>query len=82
MERGLIDDYEQLLRELLPTLSPDNVDTAVELASIPAMIRGYGHVKEASVEKAKPVRARLVEQYRNPAPKTEPGDTARIYKAG
>ena len=46
MERRLIGDYEAMVDELLGKLAPHNHALAVELASIPEHIRGYGHVKE------------------------------------
>ena len=49
MERALIRDYEALLAEILPHLSTENFRTAVELASLPERIRGFGHVKERHV---------------------------------
>jgi indolepyruvate ferredoxin oxidoreductase len=49
MERQLIADYEQLVDEVLASLSADNLNTAVELARLPEKIRGYGHVKHANV---------------------------------
>ncbi len=49
MERQLIADYEQLIDELLASLTTDNLATAVDLARLPETIRGYGHVKEANV---------------------------------
>jgi indolepyruvate ferredoxin oxidoreductase len=39
---------------------------AVEIASIPEHIRGYGHVKEAHLHKAKAREAVLLAQWRNP----------------
>jgi indolepyruvate ferredoxin oxidoreductase len=45
-ERALIVEYEQLIDELLAKLSADNHALAVQLASLPEEIRGYGHVKE------------------------------------
>ncbi|MDB5714878.1 MAG: hypothetical protein JWO15_2275 [Sphingomonadales bacterium] len=50
MERGLIDHYEAQMQMVAAALTPANHAAAVELASLPAQIRGYGHVKEASVE--------------------------------
>ena len=58
MERQLITDYEALIDELLPRLAPHNVAIAVELASIPEHIRGYGHVKERHLKAAKVKRGR------------------------
>ena len=67
-ERALIGAYEQLLEELLAGLTPANHALAVKLASIPDEIRGYGHVKQAHLLKAKRKEADLLVQWRHPAP--------------
>ena len=67
MERGLIRDYEALMEEVVAKLSPDNHALAVELASVPEKIRGYGHVKEAHVKTAKACEADLLAAFRDPA---------------
>jgi indolepyruvate ferredoxin oxidoreductase len=51
-ERALIQQYEETLQNILDKLTSDNVEKAIELANIPEMIRGYGHVKERHLEKA------------------------------
>jgi indolepyruvate ferredoxin oxidoreductase len=66
MERRLIVDYRSMLEELLNGLSLDNHDLAVELARIPELIRGYGHVKEAHLVRAKAKEAELMARWRNP----------------
>ena len=53
MERQLIEDYRKSVEAALSRLTADNFPKAVELASLPEQIRGFGHVKLASVEKAK-----------------------------
>ena len=68
MERQLITDYEALIDELLPRLAPHNSAIAVELASIPEHIRGYGHVKERHLKAAKAKEAELVAAYRAAKP--------------
>ncbi|OWT75642.1 MULTISPECIES: indolepyruvate ferredoxin oxidoreductase family protein [unclassified Achromobacter] len=66
-ERALIKDYrETLLRSILPKLDRGNLDAAVALANLPEHIRGYGHVKEASMEKAATQRAALLEKFSAP----------------
>jgi indolepyruvate ferredoxin oxidoreductase len=55
MERALIKEYEGMLEDLIQGLNTQNLALAVELASIPEMIRGYGHVKERHLEKARKV---------------------------
>ncbi len=67
MERRLLAEYETLLDELVERLDADNHATAVELARIPAQIRGFGHVKEANVQRAKAAEAALLERWRSPA---------------
>jgi indolepyruvate ferredoxin oxidoreductase len=53
MERQLIADYEASLSALLPQLREDNLRQAIELASLPEQIRGFGHVKLDSVRKVR-----------------------------
>ncbi|QIO86435.1 MFS transporter [Stenotrophomonas rhizophila] len=65
-ERQLIADYEQTVALLLDGLSDDRVALAVEIASIPEHIRGYGHIKEAHLHAAKAREATLLAQWRNP----------------
>ena len=49
-------------------LSPENVEIAIELLSLPDTIRGYGPVKEAAVEAAKLRYAGLAKDLVNPPP--------------
>ncbi len=67
MERQLIADYESLMEEVLAGLNPDNHALAVELASIPEKIRGFGHVKEGHLKTAKACEADLLAAFRDPA---------------
>ena len=60
LERRLLADYETLLDLLGERLTPDNYGLAVELASLPEAIRGYGPVKAASAEAADTRRAELL----------------------
>ncbi|QJE73749.1 indolepyruvate ferredoxin oxidoreductase family protein [Aerophototrophica crusticola] len=68
MERQLIQDYRKTVEELLSTLSPANHGLAVDIASIPEKIRGFGHVKEAHLAKAKAEESDLLTRWRNPRP--------------
>jgi indolepyruvate ferredoxin oxidoreductase len=72
MERQLVKDYEALVDEILAKLTPQNHATAVELASVPEHIRGYGHVKEAHLNTAKTREAALLAAFRAPAPAAKP----------
>jgi len=66
MERQLIADYFAQVDELIAKLSRDNVALAVDIASVPEHIRGYGHIKEANMAKAATLRAKLLAAWRNP----------------
>ena len=63
-ERQLIADYEALIEEVLRGLTPASHATAVELASIPDRIRGFGPVKERFLAHAKKREAELLEAFR------------------
>jgi indolepyruvate ferredoxin oxidoreductase len=65
-ERALIGQYEALVAELLAGLSPANRALAVKLAAIPDDIKGYGHIKDAHLVKAKAKEADLLHQWRHP----------------
>jgi indolepyruvate ferredoxin oxidoreductase len=65
MERQLIVDYEVTLQELATALSPDNHALAVEIASLPEQIRGFGPVKQRNVERVKARQAELLAMLRN-----------------
>jgi indolepyruvate ferredoxin oxidoreductase len=60
MERRLVADYEAVLRELSTSLSPDNHALAIEIASLPAKMRGFGHIKARNVESTKACEAELL----------------------
>jgi indolepyruvate ferredoxin oxidoreductase len=62
MERRLIVDYKNNIEALLKNLTASNYDTAVALAEVPEHIRGYGHVKEAHVKKARETQADLLQK--------------------
>jgi indolepyruvate ferredoxin oxidoreductase len=65
MERHLLARYEADLELVAATLAPGRIEAAVALASVPALIRGYGHVRQASAEKATGERSRLLERLKN-----------------
>jgi len=48
-ERALITEYREVIGQLLAGLTPGNHGLAVEIAALPDMIRGYEHVKLATV---------------------------------
>ena len=64
MERALIGEYETTVATLLQGLRGDNHALAVEIASLPEAVRGYGHIKAKSVEAMRHKRAELLGRYR------------------
>ena len=60
MERRMVSDYFALVQDLASTLSSANAEVATQLAALPAEVKGYGHVKRASVEKAERRRDQLL----------------------
>ena len=64
MERRLIEEYFETVEELLAGLRTGNLGLAVEIASLPELIRGYGHVKVRHVAEAETERAVLLERWR------------------
>jgi indolepyruvate ferredoxin oxidoreductase len=58
-ERALRDAYLADIERLTGSLTLDTLPTAVEIAEIPEQIRGYGHVKQKAMAKAKVLRKQL-----------------------
>jgi indolepyruvate ferredoxin oxidoreductase len=66
MERQLIEDYFKQIDNLLAGINAGNYEIAVDIASMPEHIRGYGHVKGAHLKDAREREAELLQQFRNP----------------
>jgi len=62
LERQLIADYEADIELILAQLDSASLDSAIELATLPDQMRGFGHVKRASVLLAQPKRQALRQQ--------------------
>jgi indolepyruvate ferredoxin oxidoreductase len=59
LERAMIPEFEQALDTLMSGLDADNLDDAVEIATLPDQVRGYEHIK---LERAKQYRAELADR--------------------
>ncbi|SBP86890.1 indolepyruvate ferredoxin oxidoreductase family protein [Thiomonas delicata] len=64
-ERALIGRYRDTVRELLGGLNPQNLALAVQIASLPERIRGYGHVKARNLAEVEPQWEILMRQWRH-----------------
>jgi indolepyruvate ferredoxin oxidoreductase len=71
LERGLIAGYEKDVALVLDRLSPVNIESAIELLSLPDRIRGYGPVKEKAAAGARIRHSELVRDLTDtpPAPR-------------
>ncbi|RZL65248.1 MAG: indolepyruvate ferredoxin oxidoreductase family protein [Variovorax sp.] len=66
MERALIGEYRASIDEVLQGLNAERHALALEIATLPEQIRGYGHVKERNVAAARTRWAALTAQWRDP----------------
>ena len=62
-ERHLIERYEQVVASCIDGLDHTNHAIAVEIASLPDRIRGFGHVKARSIEEAERREAELLGRF-------------------
>ena len=66
-ERSLITEYRASIEEVLASLTAGNHAAAAEIARIPELIKGYGHVKARHLATVRPQWAALMQSYRQPA---------------
>ena len=59
-ERKLIEDYKNCILDIGKKLSKDNYDIAVDIASAPDQIRGFGYVKEKNIKIAEDCQSNLI----------------------
>ncbi|MHA6684904.1 indolepyruvate ferredoxin oxidoreductase family protein [Mesorhizobium sp. A556] len=71
LERAVLARYEGDLALIGRRLAPPSIEAAAALASVPLLIRGFGHVRRASIEKAAAERARLTERLEAASAATE-----------
>jgi len=67
MERELIDEYRRVVQTLLDHLSPANLPQAASIAALPDKVRGFGHVKAASVASYRRSLQQMLQHYGPPA---------------
>jgi indolepyruvate ferredoxin oxidoreductase len=68
LERQLIEDYEELTRTLIDGLTPENHATAIELAEAAWEIRGFGHIKEGTIEEVMRRERELLAEFHRISP--------------
>ncbi|MFV0476466.1 MAG: indolepyruvate ferredoxin oxidoreductase family protein [Parahaliea sp.] len=63
LERGMIDNYESMMGQVIAGLSANKLAAAVEIANLPDQIRGFGYVKEKSMAEAEQRKRDLLRAY-------------------
>jgi indolepyruvate ferredoxin oxidoreductase len=63
MERELIREYEETVELLLAGLNAQNHAAAVQIASLPEEIRGFGYIKKRNLEAARKKRQELLQRF-------------------
>jgi indolepyruvate ferredoxin oxidoreductase len=64
-ERKLIDDYLTMIDQRIATLKHEQIPVLAKLARLPEAIRGYGHIKEQSINKSLAEKTRLESKLEN-----------------
>lgn len=59
MERRLLHEFETLLDNIATQLTAENYGSAVAIAELPGVLRGFGHVKAANAQRYEAELARL-----------------------
>jgi indolepyruvate ferredoxin oxidoreductase len=67
-ERALISEYEATVERLLAKLSAENHALAVQIASLPEEIRGFGHIKTRNLDAARKKHAELLSRFDSQRP--------------
>ena len=62
-ERELVEDYFQLIDDVLAGLNPSNYATAIELLSLPDLVRGYEQIKLDNVAVYRARKDELLQQF-------------------
>lgn len=68
MERALITEYETVLDRLLQGLNAENLSAALAIASLALSIRGYGHIKQRTIQSYGERLAEMLGAYGNRVP--------------
>ena len=63
LEKNLLAQYEGDIDLIVGRLAAASLDAAAALACLPAIVRGYGHVKHRAIDQAAAERARLLERF-------------------
>ncbi len=63
-ERGLVDEYQACMDQVIAMLNISNHSLAVEIARVPEQIKGFGHVKARNLNAAREKWTQLLDRWR------------------
>ena len=63
-ERQLIVTYKSLIQDLMNSEGSKDLQLIIQIANVPESIKGFGHVKERSIELAEIRWSKLMEEWR------------------
>ncbi len=72
--------YIQAVEHVAGTLTPERLDLAMELLTLPERIRGYGAIRRASMEKVEPLWRQAFDAYRTGVRRHHRDDALRSIK--
>ena len=67
LDRELLAEYEALLDKIVAGLDKNNHEVAIELASLPDQVRGFGHVRERHASHMHQQKAKLIARFADPS---------------
>jgi indolepyruvate ferredoxin oxidoreductase len=82
LERQMLARYERLVERLIAEVDERRFEVALELARLPADVRGYGPIKRAAAERAAQRQARLLEAWEAPPACVEQPASASVASKG
>lgn len=63
VERALVREYQTVVDQVISGLTPENLDLALQIATLPDNVRGYEHIKLANVDGYRAQLDSLRQQY-------------------
>jgi indolepyruvate ferredoxin oxidoreductase len=66
-ERALIEEYRDLVEELLAGVNTENLGLAIDCARLPDQVRGYGLVKSKAIAEFRQDKLGMLHRFHNPA---------------
>jgi len=66
-ERRMIEDYIRVIDDILPVAQGEDKTLALQIAELPDMVRGYGHVKEKNMADYEARKDQLLQRLGQPS---------------